>query len=70
LAKRPPESNVCAIVASALTNGTVLNYSTTLPDKKRKNLYADTEQSRFHCQRVLKQILQLKASQSWSKPTS
>jgi hypothetical protein len=38
---------------------TVLNYSATLPAEKQKILYADTEQSRFHCQKVLKRILQL-----------
>jgi hypothetical protein len=44
-AKSKKTFNICAIVASALT--------------KRKILYADTEQSKFHCQRVLKRILQL-----------
>ena len=58
-AKSKKTFNVCAVVASALTNGTVLNYSASLPESKRKILYADTEQSRFHCQRALKRILQL-----------
>jgi hypothetical protein len=58
-AKSKKTFNVCAIVAATLTNGTILNYSASLPSNKRKILYADTEQSRFHCQRVLKRILQL-----------
>lgn len=58
-AKSKKTFNVCAIVASALTNSEVLNYAASLPDNKRKILYVDTEQSKFHCQRVLKRILQL-----------
>lgn len=50
---------VCAIVAAALTNSTVLSYTASLPEGKRKILYADTEQSEYHCKRVLKRILQL-----------
>ena len=58
-AKSKKTFNVCAIVAAALTNSTVLNYSASLPEGKRKILYADTEQSAFHCQRTLKRILNL-----------
>jgi hypothetical protein len=58
-AKSKKTFNVSAIVAAVLTNGTILNYSASLPPNKQKILYADTEQSRFHCQRVLKRILQL-----------
>jgi len=58
-AKSKKTFNICAIVAASLTNGTVLNYSATLPDEKQKILYVDTEQSRFHCQKALKRILQL-----------
>lgn len=58
-AKSKKTFNICAIVAAALTNGTVLNYNASFPDEKRKILYVDTEQSPFHCQRVLKRILQL-----------
>lgn len=58
-AKSKKTFNICAIVASALTNGTVLNYTASFPDEKRKILYIDTEQSPFHCQRVLKRILLL-----------
>jgi len=58
-AKSKKTFNVCAIVAAALINETVLNYSASLPKNKWKILYVDTEQSRFHCQKVLKRILQL-----------
>lgn len=58
-AKSKKTFNVCAIVAAALSNSTVLNYSASLPEGKRKILYADTEQSAFHCLRTLKRILKL-----------
>ena len=58
-AKSKKTFNVCAIVASALCNKTILNYFVSLPHNKQKILYADTEQSKFHCQKVLKRILQL-----------
>jgi hypothetical protein len=37
----------------------VLNYCASLPENKRKIIYIDTEQSKFHCKRVLKRILAL-----------
>ena len=52
-AKSKKTFNVCAIVAAAMTGSTVLNYSASLPPEKRRILYVDTEQSRFHCKRVL-----------------
>lgn len=58
-AKSKKTFNVCAIVAAAMTGGTVLNYSASLPPGKRKILYVDTEQSEFHCKRVLNRILRL-----------
>lgn len=51
--------NVCAIVASALTGGQVLNYRAHFPEGKRKILYFDTEQSSFHCHKVLERINRL-----------
>ena len=51
--------NVCAIVASALTGQKVLNYEAHFPDGKRKVLYFDTEQSSFHCHKVLERINKL-----------
>lgn len=58
-AKSKKTFNVCAIVAAVLTGGTVLNYSASLPPGKRGILYVDTEQSKFHCIRVLSRILRL-----------
>lgn len=51
--------NVCAIVASALTNSRVLNYQARFPAGKRRVLYFDTEQSSYHCQKVLQRINRL-----------
>lgn len=51
--------NVCAIVASALTGNKVLNYEAHFPDEKRKVLYFDTEQSSYHCHKVLERINKL-----------
>lgn len=58
-AKSKKTFNLCAIVSSALTNSTVLNYTSFLPIGKHKILYVDTEQSKFHCKCVLSRILQL-----------
>ena len=51
--------NVSAIVAAALKNGTVLLYSAELPKDKRKILYVDTEQSPYHCLKVMERILRM-----------
>ena len=48
-----------ALVAASLSNGKVLNYRASLPEGKRKILYVDTEQSRYHCHNVLERILKL-----------
>ena len=58
-AKSKKTFNVSAIVASALTNSTILHYRSIFPEDKRKVLYVDTEQGRYHCQTVLKRILRL-----------
>ena len=58
-AKSKKTFNVCAIVAAALTNSTVLSYTVSLPPNKRKILYVDTEQSPFHCLRLINRILKL-----------
>lgn len=58
-AKSKKTFNVCAIVAAAMTGGTILNYSASLPPGKDRILYVDTEQSKFHCKRVLGRILRL-----------
>ena len=58
-AKSKKTFNVSAIVAAALSNSEVLRYTAAFPDDKRKVLYVDTEQSKYHCQKVMKRILQL-----------
>ena len=58
-AKSKKTFNVSAIVAAALKNGTVLRYAAELPEKKRKVLYMDTEQSHYHCLKVMKRILRM-----------
>ncbi|WP_373233719.1 AAA family ATPase [Parabacteroides sp. D26] len=58
-AKSKKTFNVSAIVAAALKNGTVLNYTAELPENKRKILYVDTEQSPYHCMKVARRILHM-----------
>ena len=58
-AKSKKTFNVCAIVAAAMVNGTVLRYRATLPPNKSNILYVDTEQSPYHCIRVMERILML-----------
>ncbi|WZX23661.1 AAA family ATPase [Bacteroides ovatus] len=58
-AKSKKTFNVSAIVAAALKNGTVLLYSAELPENKRKILYVDTEQSPYHCLKVMERILRM-----------
>lgn len=58
-AKSKKTFNVSAIVAAALKNGTILRYVAELPANKRKILYVDTEQSPYHCMKVMNRILRL-----------
>lgn len=58
-AKSKKTFNVSAIVAAALKCGTVLLYSAELPEDKRKILYVDTEQSPYHCLKVMERILRM-----------
>ena len=58
-AKSKKTFNVCAMVAAAMVNGTVLQYRCCLPPDKRNILYVDTEQSSYHCQKVMQRILRL-----------
>lgn len=60
-AKAKKTFNVSALVAAALSNGQVLKYRASLPESKRRILYVDTEQSRYHCHNVLERILRLAA---------
>lgn len=55
-AKSKKTFNITAMVAAAVNNSTVLKYRASLPDGKRKILYFDTEQSRFHCHNVIERI--------------
>ena len=58
-AKSKKTFNVSAIVAAALSNNEVLRYTAAFPENKRKVLYIDTEQSKYHCHKVQNRILQL-----------
>jgi len=58
-AKSKKTFNVSAIVAAALKNGIVLQYAAELPESKQKILYVDTEQSPYHCQKVMKRIVHM-----------
>lgn len=58
-AKSKKTFNVSALVAASLAGRQVLNYRAHLPEGKRRVLYVDTEQSRFHCHTVLERILRL-----------
>lgn len=58
-AKSKKTFNVSAIVAAALKNGTVLQYDAELPENKQKILYVDTEQSPYHCQKVMRRIARM-----------
>lgn len=58
-AKAKKTFNVSALVAASLAGKQVLNYRAHLPEGKRRILYVDTEQSRFHCHTVLERILRL-----------
>ena len=58
-AKSKKTFNISAMVAAAVTNTTVLNYRACFPEGKRKILYFDTEQSKYHCHNVLERIYKL-----------
>ena len=58
-AKSKKTFNVSAMIAAALSNGSVLHYRAQFPEDKRFILYFDTEQGQIHCQKVLKRITKL-----------
>lgn len=58
-AKSKKTFNVAAIVGASLVNGKVLGYTAEFPDDKRTILYFDTEQSPYHCQKVMERALRL-----------
>ena len=58
-AKSKKTFNVSAMIAAALSNGSVLHYRAQFPEDKRFILYFDTEQGQIHCQKVLKRLTKL-----------
>lgn len=58
-AKSKKTFNVSAMVAAAISGKRVLNYTTSFPPDKGRILYVDTEQSSYHCQKVMRRILRL-----------
>ena len=58
-AKSKKTFNLSAIVAAALCDHPVLCYTASFPENKGNILYVDTEQSTYHCQKVMKRILRL-----------
>ena len=58
-AKSKKTFNVSAMVAAALSEKEVLNYTTDFPEGKNRILYIDTEQSQNHCMIVMHRIMKL-----------
>lgn len=58
-AKSKKTFNLSAMVSACIINGMVLNYRASLPEGKRKIIYFDTEQSRYHCHNVVERIYRL-----------
>ena len=58
-AKSKKTFNITAIVAAAMMNSTVLRYRANLPEGKMGLLYVDTEQSPYHCIKVMERIFRL-----------
>lgn len=58
-AKSKKTFNISAMVSAAIINGKILNYRASLPEGKRKIIYFDTEQSRYHCHNVVERIYRL-----------
>lgn len=58
-AKSRKTFNVISLVAAALSGKQVLQYKVDVPPNRPVVLYCDTEQSKFHCHRLLSRIYQL-----------
>jgi len=58
-AKSRKTFNVISIVAAALSGKQILQYKVQVPEKRRKVIYVDTEQGKYHCHRLLKRIYKL-----------
>ncbi|WP_367210218.1 AAA family ATPase [Sphingobacterium sp. R2] len=58
-AKSRKTFNVISLVAAALSGKLVLQYKVKVPANRPLILYCDTEQSKFHCHRLLSRIYKL-----------
>jgi hypothetical protein len=58
-AKSKKTFNMIIMVASAISERQIIHYRVCLPEGKKKVLYIDTEQSRYHCHLVVKRILRM-----------
>jgi len=67
-AKSKKTFNISAIAAAAIKNGKVLNYSASLPEGKQNVILIDTEQSKFHCKRVIDRILKMSGYEKGVQP--
>ena len=59
-----------AIAAAGLSLNPIINIKANLPKNKQTVLFIDTEQSKFHCQLVLKRILRLSGLSSEKHPSN
>jgi hypothetical protein len=50
---------ISAMVAAALSGKKILQFNASLPPERKRILYIDTEQSRYHCHNVLSRILKM-----------
>lgn len=58
-AKSRKTFNVISLVASALSGKQILQYKVDVPVNRPMVLYCDTEQSKFHCHRLLSRVYRL-----------
>ena len=58
-AKSKKTFHTSLITASVLINNLIVPYFGSLPKKKRNIIYFDTEQSPYHCKKVIKRIIDL-----------
>ena len=58
-AKSRKTFNVISLVAAALSGKQILQYKVKVPINRPLVLYCDTEQSRFHCHRLISRVYKL-----------
>lgn len=58
-AKSRKTFNVMSLVAAALSGKQILQYKVSVPPNRPMVIYCDTEQSKFHCHRLLSRIYSL-----------